>query len=309
MEDATWHLDEPLNHPNSIGIWHIAKQARPVVKVLLSGEGADELFGGYERFVHFLLRPKLGPMLPLLSRLPGLGPRFAERFGPNRRMDDITWYLMQTASLQPAAAATLRPEGEFGDVVERRTECFRNGRGSDLARCLRYELSTYLVSLLIRQDKMTMAHSLENRVPFLDHELVEFVRGLKPNRLVGGGWSRFGVREGNTKIPLKTLASRHFGSEFAYRTKQGFSIPLVEFLGTPGFRRRMQDELLPGIASRRVLDFATVERGWSAFLAGDSRSVDLLWNAATFEIWARLFLDGSRRVPVETADRPFARLA
>jgi hypothetical protein len=58
-----------------------------------------------------------------------------------------------------------------------------------------------------------------------------------------------------------------------------------------------------------VLDFATVERGWSAFLAGDSRSVDLLWNAATFEIWARLFLDGSRRVPVETADRPFARLA
>ena len=309
MDDATWHLDEPLVHPNSIGIWHLSKLARPFVTVLLSGEGADEVFGGYERFVHFRLRPKLGPMLPLLSRLPKIGPRFAERFGRNRHTDDITWYLMQTASLSLTAAATLRPEGKFGDIVEQRAARFRTGHGSDLARCLRYELSTYLVSLLIRQDKMTMAHSLENRVPFLDHELVEFVRGLTPNRLVGGGWSRFGIRDGNTKIPLKALASRHFGHEFTYRAKQGFSIPLVEFLGTPGFRQKMQEELLPGIASRGVLDFATVERAWSAFLAGDARSVDLLWNAASFESWARQFLDGARRVPVETADRPFARLA
>ncbi len=105
---ATWHMDQPLNHPNSLGIFYIAENARSLVTVLLSGEGADELFGGYERFYFAMLRYRLKPMLPVLSNLPRIGEKFKRVFGDS--VDSVSWFITQTAFQSADNLISIRPE-------------------------------------------------------------------------------------------------------------------------------------------------------------------------------------------------------
>ena len=97
IEKASWHLDQPLNHPNSIGLLFLTKYASEYVKVLLSGEGADESMGGYARYFYALIRPWVRPGLPLWSRLPWVGQRLQHRFGSER--DPISWFIQSSAFL------------------------------------------------------------------------------------------------------------------------------------------------------------------------------------------------------------------
>lgn len=293
METATWHLDQPLNHPNSLGIFHLSKKAREHITVFLSGEGADELFGGYTRFLYARLRPAIGPWTPVLRWLPGIGDRLEARFngGP---VDPVNWFIMQSAFLAPSDLLALRPESDVPAVVARRRATFERSSGDHLARCLKYELRTYLHDLLLRQDKMTMAHSIENRVPYLDHELVEFVRSLPPSRLVTNRITT-SMRMGNTKVVLKDVARRYFRSGFVYRSKMGFPLPLQDFFLSAAFRPVMEERLLPGLRARGVVDGAAVNRWWQRLVRGHASNVEALWICAAFELWAQCFLDRAAR--------------
>ena len=154
LERAAWHMDQPISHPNSLGIWQLARQSRERVTVLLSGEGADEVFGGYTRFCD-------------ANRLT------VEAF-------------IQATQFQPASKlARLRPGADLAPALARRTALFHEGGGDHLSNCLKYDMQTHLVDLLVRQDKMTMAHGVENRVPFLDRRVVDFARTLPAEHLVG----------------------------------------------------------------------------------------------------------------------------
>lgn len=289
LDSATWHLDQPLNHPNSLGIYLLAEKAKSQVTVLLSGEGADELMGGYMRFYYARLQPRVSPWLPVLQFLPGLGSKLVHNFGTPG--DGVTGFLFSSLFQRPSELVKVRPEVDFSQILERRREIFSEGRSDHLSNCLKFDMKTYMVDLLVRQDKMTMAHSMENRVPFLDRELVDFVCRLPTDYLVS---SRLGFSDGrmrNTKILLKKLASRIFPDDFVYRRKSGFSLPLVQYFADERFAEMMEDRLLPGIVSRGVLR-ADVVRNWWQNLGTLGRGMDeTLWISIAFELWAQKFLD------------------
>lgn len=301
---ATWYLDQPVNHPNSVGIYFLAENASRFVTVLLSGEGADELLGGYTRFYYAALRPRLRRMLPLLNAIPRVGSSFQRVFGESRD-DPRDWFVAQTAYMPAARLAEIRPDADRAAVLAARRARFDRGDGCYLERCFKYELETHLVDLLVRQDKMTMAHAMENRVPFLDHQLVEFVRSLPTSHMVSTSVGRGDVRMLNTKTNLKRLAGKYFDDSFVYRRKIGFDFPLASYFGDASFRPLMEEALLPGMRSRGVVDAGRVESWWRTVCDGDGSPADPLWICVAFEIWAQQFLDG-REPTVPAPRRPRA---
>jgi asparagine synthase (glutamine-hydrolysing) len=288
---AAWHLEAPLNHPNSIGLYLLTENAARSVKVLLSGEGADETMGGYPRFFYSRARQTFRPALPLTRLSPRLHRRLIGSVS-GAASDDLAWFVNASAFTTPAHAAALLPDFDAERAVRLRREQIAAAEGDTLSRCLNYEATTYLPELLIRQDKMTMAHSVENRVPFLDNEMVANVRSLASKSLVGARLHRRGTIARNTKIGLKSAANRHFGEDFVYRTKAGFGIPLHTMFAHPRMREQVGDAILPGIRSRGLFDASRVESLWNRSESLGSEDMNLLWTAISFETWAGLYLGG-----------------
>ena len=272
LDAATWHLDQPISHPNSLALWWLARRSREHATVLLSGEGADELFGGYARAcdahtANDSSRPGLNDPVDTFIR--------ASQFHPEARL----------SKLRPAA--NLRP------ALEKRRALFEEGRGDHLSNCLKYDMRTHLVDLLVRQDKMTMAHGVENRVPFLDRHVIEFARALPAEHLVGPSLP---TREPGTKIVVKELARRRFDAAFVYRRKSAFNLPLAQYLRSGAFVALMEDRLLPGMASRGLVDVDVVRRWWRRALSAPS-TTEGFWIPVALELWAQQFIDGRGRHP------------
>ena len=250
LDRATWHMDQPISHPNSLGIWQLAQRARERVTVLLSGEGADEVFAGYSRFAD--VRP-------------------VQQF-------------IQATQFQPALKlARLRPEANLEPGLARRAAIFSEGRGDHLSNCLKYEMQTFLVDVLMRQDKMTMAHGVENRVPFLDRRVVEFARTLPAEYLVA---------EREAKIMVKDLARRSFDNAFVFRPKGAFNLPLSQYFRSAAFTELMEDRLLPGMRQRGLVSEPAVRQLWRRSLSAPALT-EPFWIPVAFELWAQQFVDGA----------------
>jgi glycosyltransferase involved in cell wall biosynthesis len=292
---ASWHMDQPMGHPNSVGIWLLARGARDFVTVLLSGEGADEVFGGYTRFYYASLQAKVTPWMPLLRGLPMLGRRLARQF----RGSPADSFIMASLFHQPHQLRRLRPGADFDAVIDRRRAMFAAGTSSHLDNCFRYEMQTYLVDLLVRQDKMTMAHSVENRVPFLDRKLVDFARSIPTRYLVADSVSLRDSRMRGTKVLLKRLAAKTFDDRFVYRSKSGFSLPLADLFSSPRAARLMEDQLLPGMRDRGVVDANVVRSQWKRIKELDQGGAESVWITVALELWAQQFLDARASRPSE----------
>ena len=289
---ATWHMDQPLNHPNSVGIFCLAEKARSLVTVLLSGEGADELFGGYSRFYHAAIRSKYQSLLPALNHLPYVGKKIKKRFGDSKYVDPIDWFLRLSAYQSAEHFISIRPENKSDRCLLERRAIFEEGKGDYLSNCLKYELKTYLVDCLIRQDKMTMAHSIENRVPFLDNELVTFVRNIPSKFLVEASIKFTENIDRNTKVLLKKLALKYFKPDFVYRQKAGFGLPLKSYFSNSHFKSIMRDLLIPGMRNRGIINADVVDKWLLKIENADNSTVESIWICVAFEIWAQQFLDG-----------------
>jgi asparagine synthase (glutamine-hydrolysing) len=275
LELASWHMDQPIGHANSLGIWRLAEQARDRVTVLLSGEGADEVFGGYTRFCD--------------------AHRSTEAF-------------IRATQFQPESKlARLRPGADLTSALRRRTALFDEGQGDHLSNCLKYDMQTHLVDLLVRQDKMTMAHGLENRVPFLDRRVVDFARSLPAEHLVGDRTrtsaalvhrnpGEGGMR--STKIVVKELARRTFHDAFVYREKSGFNLPLSQYFRSKRFTELLEDQLLPGMRQRGLVSEPAVRALWRRSLSAPALT-EPFWIPVALELWARQFVDG--RMPYASA--------
>ena len=291
LERATWHYDLPLSWPSGVAIMQMSELAKRHFTVFLSGEGADELFGGYERFYggHFLGRAMHYHALRLTPARGLLWDRYvSDPAIPFNRRD---WFITRGSYLSEDRLKRLYPDRETTRFMEKRRAIFDAGEGDFISRAQRYELRTGLLDLLRRQDKLTMAHGIENRVPFLDHNLVGLARKLPISCLVGLD-PRFNR---STKIVLKRTAAKHFGKRFAYRRKIGFRIPLTDAFATPEFESWMRDEILPGIKARGIFDHeavASFHRPARQATPEDDYSV---WRMVTFEVWARRMID--RRAP------------
>lgn len=290
MERATWHMDQPISHPNSLGIWLLAKGARQLVTVLLSGEGADEVFGGYTRFYYANLRPAVGAAAPGLKWIPGFGAKVAPHFAA----DGVEAFIAASRFMPASVLSKLRPDGDVRPAFERRAAIFAEGHADHLSNCLKYEMQTYLVDLLVRQDKMTMAHGLENRVPFLDRRVVDFARRLPTDCLVASTVPTSPGRMRGTKVVVKELARRVFDDTFVYRRKQGFALPLAQYFRAPRFVQLMEDRLLPGMQSRGLVDVNAVRRMWRRALSAPT-TTESFWTVVALELFAQRFVDGRGR--------------
>jgi asparagine synthase (glutamine-hydrolysing) len=304
LDRVTWHLDQPVGMPGTLGIYRLAEGARSRVTVLLSGEGSDELFGGYDRFYDQAVRQRLLPWMPVLSKVPVWGRRLGRRFRVGLSAEDS--FILSSAALSPRRLAELRPAADLEDILRRRRALFEGAKDDILGRCMKYDMQTYMVDLLVRQDKASMAHSIETRVPSLDRDLVTFGRSLPTDYLVKPRILRSSGHARNTKVLLKELAARTFGQDFAFRPKCGLLLPLDEYLMSPAFAERMEDQLLPGIRRRGWLEGDVVDRLWRDFQK-TRRGAGRLWQCMAIEVWAQMFLDGRQPDGPHRSARPGVR--
>jgi asparagine synthase (glutamine-hydrolysing) len=298
-----WHMEEPVCEPQAVALYYVSKMAKDYVKVLISGEGGDEAFAGYQTYrgVLWLERLKgiLGPFsgmassaLGLMNR--GLGLRRLSKYGPLLNLPFENYYFSRTSS--PFSyfnihAGELYSNG-FGDALNKDfstaavKKYLTNGNAVGIVnRMLYVDTKTSLPDdLLLKADKMTMANSIELRVPLLDHKLLEFAASLPENLKVRGL---------TTKYIVKTALRDRLPKGILQRKKAGFPVPYEMWLRTE----------LKGWLSDVLLDSRTMSRGYfkrsgvEDLLLIDStqggHSKELL-SLAALELWHREFLDGER---------------
>lgn len=283
LDEAVWHFEQPINHPNTIGIKLLSREARKHVTVLLSGEGADESLAGYGRFLPDAQR--LWTMNTVKRALKNRSqlPAFLKLMGNSEIR-----YILGTAYGGLATAKSLYAPFSSDDALQSRLNIWQktSGAKSLLQRKRQYELLSYLPDLLMRQDKMSMAHSIENRVPFLDNEFITVALGIPDDLLVkqsNGKW------EG--KWLLKELCADVFGKAFSYRNKMGFGIPLKTFFDSATFQTQWQNDILPGIQNRGLFNISPLQEWMENPGKMNSEQLDALWLMTGFEIWAQQYLD------------------
>ncbi len=299
LPELIWHEDEPITWPSSVSLYYVSRLASRDVKVVLTGEGSDELFGGYARYSHHIAnqrRMRLWSVVPgaLRDRVRGavqtstmLSSALRRKIGhtPLGRRDSIDSLLLDNFYApfgEEQRTALLR---EPGDGAYDKYLRYFNARpqASLLSRMLYADQKTYLVELLMKQDQMSMACSIESRVPFLDHPLVEFAATV-PDHLK--------IRNGVSKYILKKAAEGLLPHEIIHRTKMGFPTPLRTWLREPASGPlydvlRDPNRLLAGYVDRTELD-RLLERHQS----GAEDATDRLWSLLNLQIWGDLFLLG-----------------
>jgi asparagine synthase (glutamine-hydrolysing) len=295
VEDLTWYLDEPFGDSSAIPTYMVSKLAAEHVKVVLSGDGGDELFAGYdkylvegrERTLDRIPAPirktaaAIGTLLP-----PGMrGRRFLRHLaldGPKRYLDSSTMFRADEMRrlFRPEALTQIAASHPWS----RSLDGWREQGGDWLAAAQYNDINGYLpLDILTKVDRMTMAHSIEARPPLLDHKLVEFAATVP---------ARFRLRDGTTKYIFKKAMRGILPDSIIDRRKHGFAVPLARwFRGElAGFSR---DVLLSTTCrDRGIFDMTSVER---LFQQNDrGRDLDLqLWTMLSFELWCRRFLDAT----------------
>ena len=282
IEKATWHLEAPLNHPNTVGIYKLSQQAKEYVTVLLSGEGADEVFGGYSRFYDIGFPFRTRKIISEIRRNRKNLLALLDYMNPDYRA------VMATAYMSTQQASKLRSGFSMERAMAERKALYHAQSGSLFDRQVKYEMHSYLPDLLIRQDKMSMAHSIENRVPFLDNEVVEKAFTIPEKHLL---LRRSPEGTNNEKYLMKKMTADTFGDDFAFRDKMGFGIPIREFFLDQEFATYLNDKIAPGIMRRGLFNHQLVSSWLLEVRNIGYRELEALWVIVAFEIWASLYLD------------------
>jgi asparagine synthase (glutamine-hydrolysing) len=297
LQQLVWYLDEPFADSSSVPTYLVAKLARQHVKMVLTGDGGDEAFAGYDRYLRFLELQRLGPLRPGAAVATGMAGRFIP--GPNgyrlRRIAERLRqpfpesYLSGVALTRADVADALlgeavRPDGagHYGGLaaVARAVETLE-----PLDRCVAIDFASYLPDdILVKLDRMAMANSLEGRAPFLDHRVVDFAVRLPREQRVQG-------RRG--KHLLRRAAARWLPPEVLSKPKQGFAIPLGQWFRGP--LAPLAGDLLASrsFRERGLLRPQAAQRYLGSHLAGEADHGELLWLIVSLELWARRYLDGA----------------
>lgn len=282
-----WHHDLPLNFANSVHIYAVSKLAREHVTVVLTGEGADELFGGYPRYyiprllAHINRTPRflLAPLLSMLSNAPD--HRLRKLSEAARRSRDDVILNNSTAVNRERASQVLRGADP---AIEFRTRCMEaaRARGIDEVSVLaELDFQTYLVSILNRQDKMSMAASIEARVPFLDNEIIDFALSLP---------LEFKQTFRHRKRILKDVALRYLPEPIVTRRKSGFGVPLKQWFTGSGPMGRLLEATLRSSAIRDVIDASAAIALLAEHRRGTHDHSELLWSILNLQLWRDAFL-------------------
>jgi asparagine synthase (glutamine-hydrolysing) len=296
IETIAWHLDEPFGDSSAIPTYMVSKLASRHVKVVLTGDGGDEVFAGYDRYVVEAKRRRL--RLPALLRAP-LG-RLAAALPPQARGRNFLHSLSLSGAERYLDAGTLlrrdalkrlfRPEAyEAMTKDDPETERFAmlERWGEDwLSAAQALDLKSSLpLDILTKVDRMSMAHSVEAREPLLDHRLIEWAATLPPEFRLRGTETKWIFREAIRGLVPETILTR---------PKRGFGVPLGRW-----FRGGLDGTLHDLLLSRRSRERGLFETGEIERLIdahGRGRPLDLeLWTLMSFELWCRVFQDAGPR--------------
>jgi len=313
LPKLVWHEDEPIAHPSSVPLYFVSALARQHVTVVLTGEGSDELLAGYGKYPRVAWNWKAGTvyerMMPaamrasiaqgVIPRLPGKLARYAKRSFLAMDRSPESMFFDNFASIRLAEQRRLLA-ARFADVLDpahvyaSSMTHFDAPNGTLLDRLLYADMKTYLVELLMKQDQMSMAASIESRVPFLDHKLVEFAASLPDEWKLSGWTTKRVLREAMRDVLPKAILNR---------PKMGFPVPFASWVGGP-WNQVARDVLLDRRTRERgVLEPAAVERLLRDHASGRTDGGDRVWALMNLELWYRTFIDGGG---VQTLSEPAA---
>jgi asparagine synthase (glutamine-hydrolysing) len=309
LPSIIWSEDEPVVWPSSVALFFVSRLAGEKVKVVLTGEGGDEIFAGYLKYraavwnlrgSHFYKSFVPHPVRNVIRQALGseIGPdwimrklrhSFLYRSDRFEEMYFDNFYCAFPEAQQPQLfTRDLFDEVCDSDPYAASVKFFPQGASSDnlLNRLLYLDIKTYLVELLMKQDQMSMAASIESRVPFLDHKLVEFAAHLP---------AKYKVRNFTGKYLLRKAMENRLPQEIVQRTKKGFPTPIKPWLRGPLFDR-LSNVLTDGrLADRRLIRPDFVNNLLQLHRNGDSAATEGCWRLLNFELWNRTFLDGDRK--------------
>ena len=288
------HYDEPFADSSAVPTFRVSQIASRQLKVVLTGDGGDESFGGYSRY-------RVNGMFGAFDVIPGPLPRPAARAGraaatplpsPSRLrrrltiaeglfgLDPDERYVTQMTNLAKADRSRLIIGGNGSTPYLLRV--LRDGPADPTDRLLRTDLLTYLPEdLLVKMDRATMANSLEARSPLLDHKLVEFAARLPTDRKIDGK---------TTKVLLRAIAKRLMPAAHVDRPKMGFGVPIGDWLRGPLGDRFEEIVLAPDAALRDHMDQSAARVLLVAHRSHQAEHEDQLWSLLMFELWARRWL-------------------
>ena len=295
-----WHMEEPVFEPPAIGLYYVSKMAREHVKVLLSGEGGDECFAGYQTYRNLVFLEKLKKRLDgnreLFARLLGKANRVAgsealERYLPLLNIPLEKYYFSRASHpgapsnhvYDKAYSAGFRsslggtsPSGPFRGYLEAAAGL------SDLKKMLYVDTVTWLPDrLLLKADKMTMANSLELRVPLLDHKLLEFSAGLPDTYKLHGF---------QTKYLFKKVLRGRIPEAILKRRKAGFPVPYGRWMSE---RKDFVMDLLldPKTKTRGYFDYGKLRGSLIDAWESKGEHPQEIFKLMVLELWHRNFVD------------------
>ncbi len=294
LPDVQYHLDQPLADPSCVALYFVSKLAAEHVKVVLSGEGADELFGGYriyheptslagyQKLPRFLRRAAAAVVSALPFDFKGKSflirgsKTLEERFIGNAYM----FNQKEKSRLLKTIPAT--------DPREQTAEYYRRCAGQDDVTRMQYlDINRWMVGdILLKADRMSMAHSLELRVPFLDKEVFAVASRIP---------ARHRVAAGTTKYAMRLAAKRHLPEASTSRPKLGFPVPVRVWLRQEPYYNRVKEAFLSP-AAEKFFNTAELLRFLDQHYAGKKDNSRKIWTIYSFLIWYEVYFGENARV-------------
>ncbi len=297
LEDLAWFQDEPLGDSSLVPTYMVSKLAAGHVKVVLSGDGGDEIFAGYDKYVVEGREREERDSVPRQVRrvLAAVGAAMPEGMKGRNYLrhfayDGARRYLNAATVFGPTEQARLLEADAYAGVVQSDPLAAALAHLSPfddwLSAAQRWDLQCYLpLDILPKVDRMTMAHSLEARPALLDHRLVEFAAAVP---------SRLRMQGSTTKYLFKRAMRGVLPDSVIDRTKRGFTLPFASWF-RGDWSAFVRDLLLSAAARERGLFRPSyVQRVVQLNDSGRDMSTQL-WTLVSFELWCRAFLDGARR--------------
>jgi len=302
LPQLIWHEDEPIVWPSSVSLYFVARLARERVTVVLTGEGSDETLAGYTRYPWTLLNSRIDDVYR--SMVPAFGRKMVRRGihkGPlsgklHRKLehtflvrDGASWasfyfdnFYSAFSSVEQERLLTPEAKALAGDAYAGSMHYWNSSAGDMLHRMLYTDIKTYLVELLMKQDQMSMAASIESRVPFLDHELVEFTASIP---------AKYETQGLAGKFILKSAVEDLLPREVVYRQKMGFPTPWAFWLAGPQLDKLEQLLLEPRTVDRGYFKRDVVSALFAEHRAGARDHGNRIWRLLNLELWQRVCVE------------------
>jgi asparagine synthase (glutamine-hydrolysing) len=299
LEEAVWHLDEPMTDLSALPLYLVCREAKKYVTVCLSGEGGDEIFAGYDRFkaskadAYYQLFPRLlreKLIFPMVEALPdqpqkkgavNILKRFVE--GSHLPIDGghLRWqYFSSSAQDDQLFNQTFKDRvrmDPFAPLRElRKNTSFKSRIDEEIYIDLRFSMPD---SVLMKVDKMSMAHALEIRVPFLDHRFVEFAASLP------GQWKLKGFR---TKAIFREALKGLLPDEIVWRGKQGYSLPIKNWL-REGLKDTLTTVLNESPITQAYMNRTYIQKLMKEHMAMTHNHNHILWALLNLCLWHKIF--------------------